>query len=55
MEKYGSSEMAEKFGQVLGLQRAKNTQKVPSLPLFCHIGSSLGKINFWRGKWTPNL
>ena len=32
----------------------KNTQKVPSMPLFCHTGSSLGRFHFWRRKWTPN-
>jgi len=35
-------------------KRAKNTQKVSSLPLFFHIGSHFGRFHFWRGKWTPN-
>lgn len=24
------------------------------LPLFGHIGSSVGRFDFWRGKWQPN-
>jgi len=26
---------------------------MPSLPLVGSIGSSLGRNDFWRGKWTP--
>ena len=25
-----------------------------SLPLFAHIGSSVGRFDFWRVKWQPN-
>ena len=47
--------MAKKFGQVLSPQEVKNTQKMTSLPLFCHTGSNPGRLKFWRGKWHPNL
>ena len=46
--------MAKKFGQALSPQEVKNTQKMTSLPLFWHTGSSLGRLQFWRGKWHPN-
>ena len=25
------------------------------LPLFAHTESSVGRLNFWRGKWQSNL
>jgi len=40
--------------KILATKRAKNTQKMPSLPLFGSTGSSLGRIDFCRGKSTPN-
>ena len=27
---------------------------MPSLPLFEPTGRSVGRTDFWRGKWTPN-
>jgi len=30
-------------------KRSKNMQKMTSLPLFGHTGSSLGRMHFWRG------
>lgn len=44
----------KKFGQDLSLHEVKNTQKMTSLPLFWHTGSSLGRMKIWRGKWAPN-
>jgi len=32
--------------EILATKRAKNTQKVPSLPLFGHTRTSLGRIHF---------
>jgi len=36
--------------KIWATKREKDTQKMPSLPLFGPIGSSLGRINFWRVK-----
>ena len=46
--------MKKKFGHDLSLEEVKNTQKMTSLPLFWHTGSSLGRMKIWRGKWAPN-
>ena len=42
------------LGKVWVPKRSKNMQNMTSLPLFWHTGSSLGRMHFWRGKWTPN-
>ena len=41
------------LGELWVPKRSKNMQKMTSLPLFWHTGSSFGRIHFWRGKWTP--
>ena len=38
----------------LALKKVKNTQKMTSLPLFWHKRSTVGRTNFWRGKWRKN-
>ena len=44
----------KEFGHDLSLQEVKNTEKMTSLPLFWHTGSSLRRMKIWRGKWAPN-
>ena len=47
--------MAKKFGQVLSPQEVKKTQKMTSLPLISHTGSSLKRLKFWMGEREPDL
>ena len=42
------------FDRFWASKRVKNTLKMTFLPLFGHIGSSVGRTHFWRGKWKPN-
>jgi len=36
-------------------KRSKKTSKMTFLPLFGHTISSVGRTQFWMGKWRPNL
>lgn len=45
----------ESFVKFWAFKRVKTMSKMPSLPLFVHKGSSVGRTHFSRGKWTPNL
>ena len=54
MKNYTCSAMAKTFHQVLSPQKVKKHAKNDFLPLFGHTRSSLGRLQFWRGKWTPN-
>ena len=49
------SSIAKIFYEVLGLQKVKKQAKNDFLPHFWHTESSLGRLQFWRGKWPPNL
>ena len=42
------------LGRFWALKEVKNTQKMTSLPIFWHTGSSIGRMNIWTGKWAPN-
>ena len=54
MKSYICSSMAKRFYEVLGLQKVKKQAKNNFLPHFLHTESSLGRLQFWRGKWQPN-
>jgi len=54
MENHDCWCLDKKFGQVLSPKEVKNTLKMTFLPLISHIGSSLGRLRIWRGKWAPN-
>jgi len=54
MPKYTFSAISKRFHQVLSLQNVKKHAKNDLLLLFGHTGSSLGRLQFGRGKWTPN-
>lgn len=43
-----------RFYEVLGLQKVKKGAKNDFLPHFWDTESSLGRLQFWRGKWPPN-
>ena len=53
-KKYEFPHMEKTFVKFWASKRVKNTSKMPFLPLFGDIGSSVGRTHFWRGKWTPN-
>ena len=37
-----------------GLPKGSKTQKMTFLPPFAPTGSSVGRLDFGRGKWMPN-
>lgn len=49
-----TQKLLEIFDKSWASKRVKNTSKMLTLPLFGHTGSSFGRTDFWRGKWTPN-
>ena len=42
------------FDRFWALKKVNNTQRMTLLPLFWHTASSVGRTQFWRGKWRPN-
>ena len=54
MQSYICPWMELSFYGVLGIQKVKIHEKFDFLPLFWVAESSLGRIEFWLGKWPPN-
>ena len=54
MTNYTCSATAKTFHGDLSPQKVKKQAKNDLLPLFGHTGSSLVRLQFWRGKWKPN-